>query len=240
MDGAMIVVRMTDPDPSFLSVIPPSGSVTKTEAAYHSLRLAIEEGRFAPGAHLPVAALKEALNMSSTPIQQALRLLQAEGLVQHLPHRGVVVSEFSIPEIDEIYDLRLLLEPTAARRAAEHGSDGDIAEIRTRQDALRDAVASGDLPHMPALNAEWHRAVHRAAHSQLLSEFINRLWGAVPVPALWLMRRARLSAEEHEMVVVALEDRDGDEAAAQMRAHVESGAHAMRAHLRELKHQQEE
>lgn len=212
--------------------LPPS-AVTKTEAAFRALRFAIEERHLAPGERLRVAGLVETLGMSPTPIREALRLLQAEGVVQHHPHRGMVVSEFSPDELTEIYRLRVVLEPLAAELAAARADDEQIAEARGLQDELRHAVDVGDYSRMADLNARWHDVIHTAAGSRYLAEFIGRLWNAIPVPALWLMRRASNSLEEHEVVVEALERRNPAAAATAMRRHIESGASSMTEHLRE-------
>jgi DNA-binding GntR family transcriptional regulator len=206
-------------------------SLTKTEAAFRAVRMAIEDGRFAPGERLRVSAIVEALGMSPTPIREALRLLQAEGLVKHHPHRGMVVAEFSTSTMEEIHRLRVLLEPLAAELATVRAGDAEVREMRRLHDVLQGLLASDDVRRMAELNAAWHKAIHAAAASPHLSDFIDRLWTSIPVPALWLTRRAQLSVEQHGAVMEAIERRDAPAASAAMRAHIESGFTSMMAHL---------
>ncbi|WP_187368750.1 GntR family transcriptional regulator [Baekduia soli] len=211
-------------------------SLTKTEAAFRALREAIEHGRYHPGEHLRVARLVEELEMSPTPIREALRLLQSEGLVVHHAHRGTAVAEFSPEDAVEVYGLRVILEPMAAERAAVEGSPDDVAEIRRVHDELGVALQDPHRTDAADLNAAWHRAISNAAASRYLQEFIARLWQAVPVRAIWLTDRAPLSYSQHDRVTQAIEARDPRAAHACMREHIERGALSTVEHLRTLGH----
>ena len=200
-------------------------SMTKTQAAFRQLRVAIEEGRLKPGDRLKATALQDELGMSPTPIREALRLLQAQGLVEHRPHHGMVVAEYPVEQIEEVYRLRLVLEPMATGLAAERATAEQLEEIRRRHDALREAVRAGDARVDAAeLNAAWHRAVYEAASSRHLEEFIARLWGVLPLEAIWLDNRSDASIEEHERITAAVEGRDASKAAALVREHIKATA----------------
>src|SRR5215210_8838164 len=118
-------------------------SMTKTQAAFHRIRAAIEDGRLKPGDRLRATALQEELDMSPTPIREALRLLQAQGLVEHRPHHGMVVAEYPVEETEEVYRLREVLEPMAAGLAAERASAEQLERIHRRLDGLKEAVEAG-------------------------------------------------------------------------------------------------
>jgi len=204
-------------------------SMTKTQAAFHRIRGAIEEGRLKPGERLRTAALQKELDMSPTPIREALRLLQAQGLVEHRPHHGMVVAEYPVEETEEVYRLRVVLEPMAAGLAAERASAEQLEKIRRRLSALKEAVKAGAARVDAAeLNAAWHRAVYEAAGSHYLEEFITRLWDVLPLEAIWLEIRAQASLEEHERITAALERRDAAEAAALFKRHIEATAEMRR------------
>jgi DNA-binding GntR family transcriptional regulator len=209
-------------------------SVTKTEAAFRALRQAIEEGRYLPGEHLRVAQLIDELDMSPTPIREALRLLQAEGLIVHHPHRGMAVAEYSPEDAEEVYRLRVLLEPLATEQAVRQAGDEQIAEMRRLHDELAAALADDSRTDAAELNAAWHRAIWTASDSRYLQEFIARLWQAIPMRAVWLTGRANLSFAQHERVMTAIERRDAAAAAACMREHIEIGALSTVEHLRTL------
>ena len=121
-------------------------SLTKTEAAFRALRQAIEEGAYHPGEHLRVSRLVQELDISPTPIREALRLLQSEGLVDHHAHRGAAVAEYSPEDAVEVYRLRAMLEPLAAELAAGRATPDEVADIRRlHDDAGR--RAAGSPPH---------------------------------------------------------------------------------------------
>jgi DNA-binding GntR family transcriptional regulator len=214
---------------------PGTRSITKTDAAFHALRTAIEEGRLKPGERLRVNHLMDELQMSPTPIREALRLLQAEGLVVHHPHRGMAVAEYTLESAEEVYRLRGVLEPLATELAVERATGEQVAEMRRRHEELREAVRAGDpRTDLAELNAVWHRELYAACGSRHLQEFIARLWTTIPMQALWLTRRGPRSVEQHEQIMEAVERRDAAAARDLMRAHVDFGATSTAEHLRRI------
>lgn len=205
----------------------PPQSTTKTEAAFVALRDAIEEGRLRAGDRLGVKRLVGDLQMSPTPIREALRLLQAQGLAVYEPHHGMVVAGYEPESIVEISLIRAQLEPLAVELAVGRADEAEIDEMcRAHEElgaALRSASGAGKAA---TLNAAWHRALYRPAGSPLLGDFIARLWSAVPVEAIWRSRRAKRSLAQHEEIMDAV--LRGDAAAARdlMREHIEYGVKA--------------
>lgn len=210
-------------------------SITKTAAAFQTLRAGIEEGRFRPGERLTVARLRQELEMSPTPIREALRLLQAEGLLEHQAHHGVVVRRYQAEQAEEIYQLRVLLEPLATELAVQRAGDDWITEIRALHEQLAQAVADGSVQtNIAELNAQWHRAIYDASGSRYLNEFIARLWTALPVRAIWLTRRGEQSISQHAEIMAAIEARDATAASELMREHISFGAITTSEHLRSI------
>ena len=210
-------------------------SVTKTEAAFHLLRAGIEDGRFRPGERLSLPRLLEELDMSPTPIREALRLLQAEGLVEHKPHRGVVVASYPPEKAEEIYRLRVVLEPLATQLAVERATPVRIARIRALHHELSRAVGEAESRTDAAtLNAEWHRTIYGGSESRYLQEFISRLWTAIPVRAIWLTSRSGQSCRQHAAITEAIARRDAAAAAELMREHILFGAVSTTEHLRRI------
>jgi DNA-binding GntR family transcriptional regulator len=207
-----------------MATLTPPPTRTKTEAAFLALRDAIEEGRLRPGERLLLSRLIEELGMSPTPIREALRLLQAQGLAVYQPHQGMVVADYSPDSVEEVSRIRAELEPLAVELAVERADAAQVAEMREAHEALR-AAQEGPGPRSDAatLNAAWHATVYRHAGSPLLTEFISRLWAGVPVEAVWRSRRAARSLEEHEEIMVAIERGDAQGARELMRAHIQSG-----------------
>src|SRR5947209_20422967 len=106
------------------------GHRTLAEKAYDTLHMAIVMGRLRPGARLPIEELAEYLQMSPMPIREAVRRLDAVGLVENVPHRGARVRELSVTDLAEVYEARLALEIPAIRRAAQRFVDGRIQHAR--------------------------------------------------------------------------------------------------------------
>ena len=105
-----------------MRTLSPPPSLTKTDAACAALREAIEADRLAPGERLAVKRLVEDLQMSPTPIREALRLLQAEGLAVYKPHHGMVVADYPAESVAEVSRMRALLEPLAVELAVRHAT----------------------------------------------------------------------------------------------------------------------
>src|ERR1700756_1210794 len=119
---------------SHLAVLADEGSTrghrTLAEKAFETLHWAIITGRLRPGARLPIEELAEVLDMSPMPIREAVRRLDAAGLVENIPHRGARVTELSVTDLSEVYEARLALEVLAVRRAAERFTPARAAEAR--------------------------------------------------------------------------------------------------------------
>jgi DNA-binding GntR family transcriptional regulator len=201
---------------------------TKTEIALHTLRERIRAGDLAPGQRLRLTALRDELGMSPTPIREALRLLQADGLVTHEPHQGITVAGLSLEMISELSLLRCTLESLATELGvAKLTKRGQKDLTRTHEKLLR-AVESGRGAVINELNSTWHWEIYAAAESTQLAEFIRRLWDRYPWRTMWVLpRRAQKSIQEHAAVMDAILAGDAPEAALRMRAHILSGEESL-------------
>ncbi len=200
--------------------------------AYEGLRKEILTGVHPAGARLREEQLAETLGLSRTPVREALRRLEADGLVQVTPHRGAQVTNWSNEDFDEIFELRTLLEGHAAHMAATRG-DVDIAGLRSLCDAMEqrlDALDERAYAEITQLNLEFHRSLHRAAGERLLPELLSRV---IEVP---LVRRtfSQYSAAElqrsftqHRELVEALSMGDGRWAQAVMHSHIRAARAAL-------------
>jgi DNA-binding GntR family transcriptional regulator len=117
--------------------------------------------------------------MSSTPIREALRLLEAVGLVVAEPHRGIRVADFTAADAAEVYDLRALLEGYATKLAVPNLTDEDVHQLDRLASSRRDALKRGDAPESARYNEEWHMGIYRGANkTAFLYEFVARLCNA--------------------------------------------------------------
>jgi DNA-binding GntR family transcriptional regulator len=170
--------------------------------------------------------------MSATPIREALRLLQADGLVDYRPHYGIIVAESNSPEsIVEIHRIRVLLEPLATELAVSAMTDETLDELERLHRELGEACSSGDGRAFSEINASWHATLYGAGNTTYLRDFISRLWQGFPWLTIWVLPgRPAMTLREHGEIMEAIRRRDGAAAAALMREHIESGQDTVDQH----------
>jgi DNA-binding GntR family transcriptional regulator len=136
---------------------------TLSSAIAEQLRQGILSGTHAAGSQLRQDALAAQYGVSRIPVREALFQLEAEGLVQIAPHKGAVVSTFSLAEVDDVFDLRMLLEPRLLRSSVPLLADSDYTDITQLDAAFASAIAQQDIAHWGELNARFHQALYRHA-----------------------------------------------------------------------------
>jgi DNA-binding GntR family transcriptional regulator len=127
------------------------------------LRAAILGGEHAAGAQLRQDALAATFGVSRIPVREALFQLEAEGLVQMVPHKGAVVTALSMAEIDDVFDLRALLEPRLLENSIPRLAPAHFAALDAIQAAFETLAESGDVARSGTLNAEFHMALYAGA-----------------------------------------------------------------------------
>jgi DNA-binding GntR family transcriptional regulator len=202
---------------------------TKTELALHVLRERIHSGALEPGQRLRLEELTAELHMSPTPIREALRLLQADGLVTYRPHRGIVIAERSPRELADVYRVRLALEPLAVELAVPTLIREGLDELERLHVRLVSAVPAGQLTSFAALNAEWHWHIYDRCEPQYLREFVRRMWEMVSWRSAWALPGwLEQSVHDHEAIMAAIRLADPKLAADRMYTHI---ANSLEFHL---------
>jgi DNA-binding GntR family transcriptional regulator len=197
-----------------------SGDQQLGEFAYTRLRSEIRGGTLLPGTRLRETELADRLQVSRTPVREALKRLESEGLVVFSQPRGMTVTELTAGQVLELYAMREILEGAAARFAAEHASAFEIeslkhlvaqhAGIKTAEDAYRN-------------NRQIDEAIASAAHNVYLLKALNVLQDAVSLlgPTTYIVPgRIKLGLTEIANVVKAIANRDPDEAESAARSAV--------------------
>ena len=200
-------------------VLNPIASATKSEAVYVEVRRRILVGALPPGARLNQDALAPELGVSITPLREAVRRLEAEGLVRFEAHKTVIVTPLTRDELEQIYDVRLQLDPHAASLAAKAASEQALDEI----DRLARLPLSGDPVEQVAANRVFHRAVYARSGNDLLTEILDGLWERTDRYRVILLSDAREIVEagrEHVLIAEALRDRDARRVARLISSHV--------------------
>jgi DNA-binding GntR family transcriptional regulator len=208
----------------------PHGS--RSEHVYRRLRDAIQQGDFKSGRRVMEIEVADWLKVSRTPVRDAIRRLEAEGMLQHEPRNGLVVARLDRQAVMELYVMREVLEGTAARLCARHASDMELQELSDLIEA--EQQMRGDFEALARHNVRFHAAVHRSAHNRYLEKSlaaVNDSMGLLGTPLMLLPHRAETAAAEHASLVEAIRQRNPEAAEEAARAHVRA---AQRERIRRL------
>jgi DNA-binding GntR family transcriptional regulator len=217
---------------SHLAVLAGEGSSrghrTLAEKAFETLHTAIITGRLKPGARLPIEELAEHLEMSPMPIREAVRRLDAAGLVENIPHRGARVSDLSVTDLTEVYEARIALEILAIQRAAERFTRRHAADARRCLTAL-DTHSAGISDEFTAAHARFHFSLYEAAGSTWLLRLIRPVWETSERYCLRQPESLQLATRgsEHADILAACEAHDPSRAAAALYAHLAVTANSL-------------
>ncbi|MDI2027596.1 GntR family transcriptional regulator [Saccharopolyspora sp. TS4A08] len=194
--------------------------------AYQALREDILNGERPAGSRLREEQLAEDFGLSRTPVREAIRRLQADGLVQVVPNRGAEVVSLSAEDFEEMFGLRSVLESYAARHAALRG-EADAARLHELCDAMERQLDrlddDGAHEEITRLNLEFHQLIHQAGGRRLLPELLSRV---IEVPLVRRTFHRYTTAElhrsftQHRELAEAIAAGDGDWAQAVMQSHV--------------------
>jgi DNA-binding GntR family transcriptional regulator len=195
--------------------------LTKSDAAYEEIRARVLRGELAPGSSLDQEKLAAELGVSTTPVREALRRLEAEGWLTSSAHRDIRVCQLSVRELNELYEIRFELDPFAAALATDHLTGEDIAELRALAALPDDPTALGQLD----ANRVLHRMIYAASGNDVLTETLDRLWDRCDRYRYILIRDDPTvrtdSSVEHVAIIEALAQRQRGLIKTLMREHLE-------------------
>lgn len=197
-----------------------------------AIRDGVIRGVYPPGHRLTEEELAEQYGVSRIPVREALRLLEGEAFVRVKPYSGTFVAELTAQDAADLLEIRGVLEPLAASRAAEHRTAAHLEalrEILAEGNAALAATPSPDLELLAELNTRFHTLLTEASGNVTLTQIIGTLRHKITwVYSVELPRRAADSWAEHRLIINALERADADSARALMVAHVQSAQAAYR------------
>jgi DNA-binding GntR family transcriptional regulator len=207
---------------------------TAQAAVLAELRRRILTGTVPPGSPLRQEDLATSLGVSRVPVREALRILEAEGLVEYRAHRGYTASELDLADFEEIYRLRALVEDDLARRAVAAADPEHLAEVRAAHAAL--AALERTTEPNPAALAAANRAFHWAIlrPGPRAARILAMLWDASDTyRARWFADPGNVErgADEHARIVAALAAQDADEVVGVLAAHREAAVRTLGGHL---------
>lgn len=201
------------------------------------IREMIRKGALTRGQRIIEAELCEQIGVSRTPLREALRVLESEGLVELFPHRGVHIRQPSMREIEEMFEVMSVLEGTCARLAVKNMTQAGWRRIERLHQRLENHYAEGDRDKYVAVNNVLHSFVQELAGNRVLDDILRRLREKVALyrhQQLYEPRRFDESMREHRDILEALRRRDPDAAEDCMKRHLDRQCKAL-VHLYETR-----
>lgn len=200
-------------------------ALTTAHGTYLRVKEMIVRLQLAPGARIHEADLCEQLNTGRTPLREALHRLAIEGMLHIYPRRAIVVATLGMPDVRQIFEVRLALESSSAALAAQRCTPADEASIVTLGAELRAAHEASDVAHFLAADQLFHRSLARCAQNPFLERYIDHILTL----NLWLWNsyfaahgNDRTDLYVHEAIIAAIVARDSDGAEVAMRDHIRS------------------
>lgn len=201
---------------------------------YQVLRTAILERQLASGERLVQDELATKLGTSRIPVRDALRRLEMEGLVTADERGSYFVSMFGVEELEEIYDLRALLEPYAAAKAVKKLTARELEALERLVQDMAQAAAAQDRERYVQLNEDFHTILYEASKERRLVWMIKSLWsGQPPLTPITVPGQLDRSQQEHQVLLNTLKEGDVGAVEELMRTHIQNAGQALKARLQQ-------
>ncbi len=200
----------------------PARSISASERVASDLRRMILAGEILPGERIVQEDLAERFGASRLPVRDALRLLEAEGLVTLVANTGAWVAKLSLEECEEVYQIRERVEPLLVRMSVPGLDAAAIARLHELVDAMRE---TSSIEEFLRLDRDFHSLSYSGAETGMLGDFVARLWNTTQhyrraFSEIYGVHTNRAVHLEHELLVLAIERGDADEAERIVHAHI--------------------
>ncbi|WP_315760296.1 GntR family transcriptional regulator [Sphingomonas sp. Y38-1Y] len=207
----------------------PAAGPTMVQQAYDHLLTALMTLQIAPGERIAIDQVARRLNISQTPIREALSQLEAEKLVHKMPNVGYRASaQMTRDEVRDLYTLRQLIEPYAAARAAEAVTDAAVEELEAIDAAMSAVSEAGDYSRFAEADDRLHRLIAGMSGNRLIADTVERLHSHLHIfRALYSTNAPTEAAAEHRKIIDALVARDPAAAEKAVRTHLERSQQRM-------------
>jgi len=208
------------------------------DIVYEHLRKAIMDQRFKRGDHLVENTIAEQMNISRTPVREALRQLESEGLVVHMPRRGAIVQGITREDAIDIYDIREVLEGLVVRRACEERDDQEVERLNLCINQMERAIEKQSYDEVMQLHREFNNMVLTIGGSKRLTGIMKHLYEyltSLRTISLESVERQRIALEEHREIVKAIEESNPEVGEALARKHVSKARAAFLSSISNVK-----
>lgn len=195
------------------------------EIVFESIREAILDGRLKPGERVMEIQLAEKLGVSRTPVREAIRKLELEGLLIMEPRKGAYVADVSLKDVIDVLEVRSSLEGLAASLAAIRASEEEIELLKEKAVQFKESIEKNDVQGMINKDTEFHEAILQAAKNKKLTSIIESLREQVQRFRVTYFTEYNMTtylAQEHQNVLDAIEDRNPEQASQYAQKHIEN------------------
>ncbi len=200
------------------------------ELVFESLREAILNGTLGPSERLMEIQLAEEMGVSRTPVREAIRKLELEGLVVMIPRKGAYVAGMSLKDIADVFEIRGALEGLAAELAAERATEEELEFMERYLVKISEEIEKGDLDKVVEIDTDFHTLLYKASRNERLSQIISNLREQIQrfrTTSLSYPGRMKVALEEHRKIVEAISSRDGESAGKIAQEHIENAENSM-------------
>lgn len=195
------------------------------DIAYEYIRSNIVNGNIKSNEKVSMREIAKELNISRTPIREAIRKLESEGLIELLPRRGFIIKKYCSKKVEEIYEARQILEIYAVKLACKNIKEKDINKLKKTNYnlAVLFEEKENNIIKIKKLNEDFHFMIYKASGNETICELIHNLWGRISGLYIQMFKnpvQGKTTFQEHDDIIRALEKRDIDKAVLMLGKHL--------------------
>ncbi len=201
------------------------GKSSLSSKIFNILRDNILEGKYSPDEKLVEIKLADELGVSRTPVREALKQLELEGLVENIPNRGVIVKGISKQDISDIYTIRLAIEAIAVDWAMERMTDDDLDKLKELYELMEFYTIKKDVLKISELNSQFHEIIYKATKSRYLEQILKDFQYYIKTTrnkSLKTPGRLDSALDEHKAILDAFLERDAEKAKIVLTEHIDT------------------
>lgn len=206
------------------------------DVVFTTLREAILKGELKPGERLMEIQLANRLGVSRTPVREAIRKLELEGLVVMIPRKGAEVAEITVPDIEDVLEVREALEELAVKIACRNIQDDQLKRLKKASVEFRDAVEEENLVESVKADMAFHEIIYEAAQNKRLVQLLNNLREQMYRYRMEYLKDSsnfKNLLDEHDAIRKALKKRDEEKAGRVMKQHIQNQKNAIISSIKE-------
>ncbi|HIQ96880.1 MAG TPA: GntR family transcriptional regulator [Candidatus Limivivens merdigallinarum] len=195
------------------------------DVVFNTLRQAILKGELKPGERLMEIQLAKKLGVSRTPVREAIRKLELEGLVLMIPRKGAEVAEITRQDLEDVLEVRAALEELAVKDACSHITDEQLEELQKAADGFQESLESDDLIASVQADMNFHEVIYGATNNKRLMQILNNLREQMYRYRMEYLKDKsthQMLVDEHDAILGALKKHDKSKAGAAIRIHIDN------------------